>query len=192
MVAAAPQHRNAGPAEDAIPSLPDDLIVLATVGAPHGVKGEVRVKSFTTDPLALRDYRPLRIVDGRAVEIERLRAAKGVLVVKFRGVDDRDAAEALKGVALGVERSALPAPEPDEFYHADLIGLDAVDAGGRKLGTVAAVFNHGAGDILEIARDMGPSILLPFTQACVPAIDIAARRIAIVLPEESEIEEEEA
>jgi 16S rRNA processing protein RimM len=168
--------------------MPERFVALATIGAPHGVKGELRVKSFATEPTGLGVYGPLFAEDGRTFEIERFRPLKGdMLVVKFRGVDDRNAAEALKGLSLGVERSALPAPEPDEFYYADLIGLAAFDAAGNALGRVAAVENHGAGDILEIARENAPSLLLPFTKAVVPDIDIAAGRIVVVPPTEIEV-----
>ncbi len=167
------------------------FVVLATIGAPHGVKGEVRVKSHTADPMALGAYGPLFTKDGRRLEIESLRPAKGVLVARFRGVDDRNAAEALKGLPIGVDRSALPAAAEDEFYYADLIGLAAFDPAGNALGTVAAVENHGAGDILEIAREDGASLLLPFTKAVAPDIDIEAGRIVIVQPEEVEARPEE-
>jgi 16S rRNA processing protein RimM len=164
------------------------LVVLAVIGAPHGVKGEVRVKSFAADPMSLRAYGTLFAEDGRAFEIERLRPAKDVLIAKFRGVDDRDAAARLTGLALGIERSALPAAENDEFYHADLIGLEAFDAAGQSLGQVVAVQNFGAGDILEIAPPKRPSLLVPFTKESVPDIDIAAGRLVVVPPIEVEIE----
>ncbi len=167
-------------------------ILLATVGAPHGVKGEVRVKSFATDPMALGAYGPLFTEDGRKFEIERLKPGKGVVVAKFIGVDDRDAAARLTGLSLGVERAALPAPEPDEFYVADLIGLAAVDPAGAPIGRVVAVDNFGAGDILEVAPETGPSLLIPFTKANVPDIDIAKRRVVVVPPAETEVLEEEA
>jgi 16S rRNA processing protein RimM len=163
-------------------------ITLATIGAPHGVKGEVRVKSFAAEPMALAAYGTLFAEDGRVFEIERLRPAKGVLVAKFRGIDDRDAAERLKGVSLSVERSALPAPDTNEFYHADLIGLQAVDSTGDPLGSVVAVQNFGAGDILEIASAQGLSLLVPFTKEHVPDIDVAAGRLVVVPPIEVEIE----
>lgn len=166
--------------------------MLAGIGAAHGTRGEVRVKSFTSNPLALRDYAPLTTDSGRVLEIERLRPSKDVLVVKFRGIDDRNAAEELKGATLSVARSDLPAPDPEEFYLADLIGLRALDADGQSLGTVASVENYGAGDVIEIARDAGPPLLLPFTKACVPAIDIAAGHLTIVPPAEIEIKETDA
>jgi 16S rRNA processing protein RimM len=171
---------------------PGSLILLATIGAAHGVKGEVRVKSFTAEPSALGDYPELRSEAGRRFEIERLRPGKNILIVKFRGVDERNAAEALAGTSLYVERGALPAPEPDEFYHADLIGLSAATPEGEPLGTVVAVHDHGAGDVLDIAPPRGPSLLVPFTRENVPDIDIAAGRLVVVPPAESEGGEDEA
>ena len=163
-------------------------LVLAVVGAPHGVRGEVRVKAFAADPTALGKYGVLQANDGRALEIERLRPAKDVVIVKFRGVDDRSAAEALNGVELSVDQSALPAPGEDEFYHADLIGLEAFDPSGTPIGRVVTVQNHGAGDILEIAPPRRPSILVLFTKVNVPDIDVTAGRLTVVLPVETEVE----
>ena len=175
----------------------DDRVRLATIGAAHGVKGEVRVKSFTADPAALGSYGPLMAEDGRRFEVERLRPAKGdMLVVKLAGIGDRTAADALNGLALYVARAALPAPGADEFYHADLIGLTAVDAGGDTLGTIVAVHAFGAGDVLDIKPAHGASMLVPFTRAVCPEVDIAARRIVCVPPagllEDAEPEEGEA
>jgi 16S rRNA processing protein RimM len=162
-----------------------DPVLLAMIGAAHGVKGEVRVKSFTADPMAVGGYGHLFAKDGRRFEIEKLRPLKGdMLGAKLRGVDDRGAAEALNKVSLYVERSALPAPEEDEFYHADLIGLAALDRAGVKLGTVVAVHNFGAGDILDIAPSRGASLLVPFTRVTVPVVDIAAGRVTVVPPAE--------
>ena len=162
-------------------------ILIATIGAAHGVKGEVRVKSFAAVPTALGEYARLASEDGRRLEIEKLRPTKGdVLIAKFRGVDDRNAAEALNGVSLYVDRNILPAPEEDEYYHADLIGLAALDAAGEPLGTVVAVHDFGAGDILDIATESGPSLLVPFTKAVVPEVDIAAGTITVIPPAEVE------
>jgi 16S rRNA processing protein RimM len=167
-------------------------VVLATVGGAHGIRGEVRVKSFTEDPMALRNYGPLSTEDGRALEIERIRPAKNVLIAKFTGIDDRNAAESLNGLSLFVERSALPPPEPGEYYHADLVGLAAYEPNGRMFGEVVAVENYGAGDILEIAdKERGSSLLIPFTNRTVPDIDIAAGRLTIVPPAEIEIKGED-
>jgi 16S rRNA processing protein RimM len=168
------------------------LVKMATIGAAHGVKGEVRVKSATAEPMALASYGALLADDGRAFEIEALHPAKGdMLIVKFRGIDDRDAAQALNGVVLHAERSALPPVSgKDEFYHADLIGLAAVDASGRVLGTVTAVHDFGAGDMLDIAPLKGPSLLVPFTKAAVPEVDISGGRLTVVPPAEDDGEPE--
>ena len=165
-------------------------LLLATVGAPHGVRGEVRLKVFAVDPASLRAYGPLADDSGRRFELERVRPGKEVAIAKFRGVDDRNAAEALNGISLTVERDRLPAPDEDEFYHADLIGLAAVDQAGEALGTVVAVQNFGAGDLLEIAPPRGPTTLVAFTKAAVPAVDIAGGRIIVVPPAETEDEAE--
>jgi 16S rRNA processing protein RimM len=172
--------------------LPDSRILLATIGAAQGVKGEVRVKALNADPLSLGAYGLLAGDDGRVFEIERLRPAKGVVIVKFRGVDDRNAAEALNCVNLYVDRARLPAPEADEFYHADLIGLAAIKANGDPLGTVIAVHNFGAGDMLEIAPSRGKTILVPFTKKAVPVVDIAAGTLTIVPPAEIEVRGDKA
>lgn len=165
-------------------------ILLATIGAAHGVRGEVRVKTFTQDPLALGDYGALLARDGRTFAVERLRPGKEVVIAKFRGVDDRNAAEALNGVELFVERAALPSPaEADEFYHADLLGLAAETESGEALGTVVAIHDHGAGDILEIAPARGPALLAPFTKSTVPLIDIPGGRIVVSPPAEAEQDE---
>jgi 16S rRNA processing protein RimM len=166
-------------------------VLLATIGTAHGVRGEVRVKTFTEDPAALGGYGPLNTEDGRVFQIERLRPAKEVVVAKFRGIDDRNAAEALNGISLYVDREHLPNVEADEYYHADLIGLSAEAEAGEQLGTVVAVHDFGAGDILEIAPRGGPSLLVPFTKEAVPLIDIAAARVVIVPPDETEAPEEE-
>ena len=167
--------------------MPD--ILLARIGAPHGVRGEVRVKSFAEDPESLKHYTPLVADDGRLFHVERLRPAKEVVVVKFRGIDDRGAAEALNGVELYVDRERLPAAEEDEFYHADLIGLAAFSEAGEALGTVIAVHDFGAGDILEIAPSRGTSLLFPFTRSTVPLVDIGAGRIVVAPP--AEIDDDE-
>ena len=169
--------------------MPD--ILFARIGAAHGVRGEVRVKSFGEDPESLKRYSPLAAGDGRRFHVERLRPAKDMLVVKFRGVDDRNAAEALNGIELYVGRDRLAAAEEDEFYHADLIGLAAFSEAGEALGTVIAVHDFGAGDILEIAPSRGTSLLLPFTKETVPLVDIQAGRIVVAPPPEIDADEPE-
>ena len=166
-------------------------VLLATIGTAHGVRGEVRVKTFTEDPAALGGYGPLSTEDGQVFQIERLRPAKEVVVAKFRGINDRNAAEALNGISLYVDRERLPDVADDEFYHADLIGLTAVTEGGEQIGTVVALHDFGAGDMLEIAPPRGPTFLLPFTKEAVPAIDVTAARLTVVPPDETEAREEE-
>ena len=169
-------------------------VVVGRIGAAHGIKGAVRVKSFTAQPLDLAAYGPLEAADGRRFTVRSARpagASPDMLVVHFKGIDDRNAAEALNGLDLTVPRERLPAPEDDEFYHADLIGLSAVTPDGTPLGTVVAVPNYGAGDLLEIAVAKGPSLLVPFTRAAVPEIDVAAQRVTVIPPVEVEGEDDE-
>jgi 16S rRNA processing protein RimM len=166
-----------------------DRIRVARIGAAHGVRGEVRLWSFTQDPMAVADYGPLQTEDGaRQFEIEALRQAKNFLVARIAGINDRDAAEGVRNLDLFVPRERLPAiEEPDTFYHADLVGLKAVTADGVDVGTVMALHNFGAGDIVEIAPEGGgQTIMLPFTDATVPEIDMSARRIIVVPPAETE------
>ncbi len=155
-------------------------IQMAVIGAAHGIKGELRVKTFTGDPLALGDYGPLYTKDGRAFEIVDIRPANTVVVVRFKGVGDRNAAEALTGTELFVDRSALPDDgEDDEFYHADLVGLAVKDETGVAVGKVSAVQNFGGGDILEVTYQGRKGVLIPFTEAAVPEIDIGAGFVRI-------------
>ena len=159
-------------------------ICVAKIGAPHGVRGEVRLWPYTTDPMAVKDLSPLETEDGkRAFTIDAVRPAKDFLVARLKGVADRSAAEALRNLELYVARERLPEPEGDEFYHADLIGLAVVDKGGTPLGTVVALHNFGAGDLIELRRaDGGATVMLPFTDTVVPEIDIAGGRIVVDPP----------
>ncbi|MBZ9989812.1 ribosome maturation factor RimM [Mesorhizobium sp. BH1-1-5] len=151
----------------------ENPVQMAVIGAAHGIKGELRVKTFTGDPLALADYGPLYAKDGRAFQINDIRPAGTVVVVRFKGVGDRNAAEALAGTELFVDRSVLPDDgEEDEFYHADLIGLDVQDDTG-VIGKVVAVHNFGGGDILDVTLAGRKGVLIPFTQAAVPHVSIA-------------------
>ena len=158
-----------------------ERICVAQIGGAHGLRGEVKLKSFTADPMAVKDYGPLTTEDGSAsFEIDMLRAAKGHLVARFRGIDDRNAAERLANLRLFVPREHLPPPAADEYYHADLIGLCAVTADGTEIGTVAAVHDFGAGDILEVRPQAGGTIMVPFTATFVPSVDIAGGRIVVM------------
>jgi 16S rRNA processing protein RimM len=159
-------------------------VCVAQIGGAHGIRGEVRLKSFTAEPEAVARYGPLESEDGaRRIEIASLRPGNGVFVARLKGVADRNAAEALRNLRLYVSRERLGAPEPDEFYHSDLIGLEVIDTNGVPRGRIVAVPNFGAGDLIEIApAGGGPSALLPFSKAAVPEIDLAAGRIVVDPP----------
>ena len=165
----------------------ENPVLIAKIGAPHGIKGEVRVKSFTDDPLALGDYGSLYSGDGRKFKLMRARLQKNLVIAKFKGVNFRDEAEALNGIELFIDRSMLPDDtEEDEYYVTDLIGMDVVDETGTKVGTIAAVPDFGAGDLLEITPAAGrgdKSWYLEFTLANVPSVDIAERRVTVHLPD---------
>ena len=168
-------------------------VCVARIGAAHGVRGAVKLWTFTEDPVAVRRYGPLSTKDGtRQFEIASAREAKGHLVAQFKGIATRDEAERLNGLELYVAREKLPATDEDEYYHADLIGLAAVTTAEQPLGRVIAIHNFGAGDILEIAPPSGATMLLPFTNAVVPSVDISGGRVLIELPQEVEGDEPEA
>jgi 16S rRNA processing protein RimM len=159
------------------------VICVAQFGAAHGVRGEITLRSFTQQPADFSRYGPLSTKDGaRTFEITHSRAAKDHFIVRVAGVDDRDAAQALRNVELYVARDKLPPPSDDEFYHADLIGLAAATSDGTALGAVSAIYNFGAGDMIEIRPATGDALLVPFTRTVVPAIDFAARSITVDPP----------
>ena len=162
-----------------------ERIRVARIGAAHGVRGEVKLWPFTQDPLAVASYGELETEDGaRRFTIEALRPAKDFLVARIVGVADREAAEKLTNIDLYVPRERLPPiDEADTFYHADLVGLAAVTAGGETLCTVSAVHNFGAGDIIEIQPAAGGApLMLSFTEAAVPKVDLQAKQIIVVPP----------
>lgn len=168
----------------AAPTLPppERRVTICVIGAPHGVRGQARVKSFTADPMAIADYGTLFSDKGLAFEIDDGRHLKDdMLVVSFEGITDRDEIKKFTGTELFVDRANLPDDEEeDEFYHADLVGLDVLDLEGAPVGTVHLVQNYGAGDILEVRPvEGGPTWLIPFTKAAVPKVEITARRIEI-------------
>lgn len=163
------------------------MILVGVVGAPHGVKGELRLKSFTADPLAIADYGPLTDSEGRTLLLTKVRPLKDdMLVVKFDGIDGRDEAAKLTRRELYVLRSQLPPPDDDEFYFSDLIGLHAKTSNGEDFGTVVAVENFGAGDLIEIEKADKTRVLLPFTKAIVPHVDLAGRIVTVEPPFEIE------
>jgi 16S rRNA processing protein RimM len=172
-------------------------IQMAVIGAPHGIKGELRVKTFTGDPLALADYGPLYDETGGRYDVVDIRPAKNVVVVRFRQVNDRTAAEALNGTVLYVDRSVLPDDlEEDQFYHADLIDLPVRDEEGHVVGHVSAFHDFGGGDIVEVALASGKTVLVPFNREAVPVVDlengaVGINRLAAGLEEEPEAGAEE-
>ena len=156
-----------------------EKVCIGAVAGAFGVRGELRVKAFTADPADVAAYGPVETEDGRSFRLRVTGSPKGDFVaVRAAGIEDRNAAEALRGVRLYVPRTVLPAPEEDEFYHADLIGLAVVRQSGESLGTVVAVQDFGAGDLLEIRTEGGgASVLMPFTRETAPEIDLGAGRI---------------
>ncbi|MDX1779927.1 MAG: ribosome maturation factor RimM [Thalassovita sp.] len=156
-----------------------DLICVGAIAGAFGVHGEVRLKSYTADPEAIEDYNPLTTEDGsRSFDVGIIRPIKNGLSVRLSTVTTKEEADALKGVKLYVPRDRLPSLPDDEFYHADLIGLEVFDTGGTRLGKVKSVLNHGAGDLLEIhGPGLKSTVLLPFTLEVVPTVDLEKGRI---------------
>jgi 16S rRNA processing protein RimM len=158
-------------------------ILLGRITGAHGTRGDVVIHTYTRVAEDIGAYGPLSDAAGtRRFEIESARTTSKGVVARIAGVADRTAAEALKGVELFVPRDRLPAAAEGEFYHADLIGLSAVDPSGSAIGEIVAVANYGAGDLLEIRLAGGKIELIPFTEACVPEVDVAARRAVVVMP----------
>lgn len=167
---------------------PDRLVLVARVAGAFGVKGELRIRTYTDNPLSLLKYRHLKRADGtEGLTLLGARSFKDGVIGRAREVATREEADALKGLELYAPRSALPSiEEEDEFYLADLIGLQAVDPHGAVLGVVKAVPNFGAGDVLEIQPSHGGSWLVAFTRETVPQIDIETGRIVVARPAETE------
>lgn len=162
-----------------------DRVLLGEIVGVHGVQGLVRVRAHTADPLDVAAYGTLTAEPGgRSLKLQVMHAATGgVVVARIAGIADRNQAEALKGLRLYVARSALPEPEEEEFYHSDLAGLRAELVDGTVLGIVRQVVNYGAGDMLEIDRQKGGSVLVPFTLAVVPKVELSAGRVVIDPPD---------
>ncbi len=160
-----------------------ERVCIGAIAGAQGVRGAMRVKAFTAEPDGVAAYGPLTDETGNRRFVLRITGhSRGLPVVKITGVEDRDAAEALKGTRLYVERSALPETEENEYYHADLIGLQAEDTEGQSLGAVIAVHDFGAGDIVEIEHQGGRTSMVPFTRAAAPVVDIEGGRIVLDLP----------
>ena len=158
-------------------------VCVGVVTGPHGVRGAVRIKSVTETPEDVARYGPLADETGvRRFELRLVGAGKGVVIARLSGVADRNQAEALRGLRLYLPRSALPQPDAEEFYHADLIGLEAVLGDGTPIGRVRAIHDFGAGDTLELARPDAPPVMVPFTRAVVPQVELAAGRLVLDPP----------
>jgi 16S rRNA processing protein RimM len=163
--------------------VPSRRVCVGVVTGPQGVQGAVRIKSFTEVPEDVAGYGPLEDETGRRqFDLHLCGVAKGVLIARLPGIEDRDQAEALRGLRLYLPRSALPQPEAEEYYHADLIGLDAVLEDGTRVGRVRAIYDFGAGDTLELVRDGAPPVLVPFTRAVVPIVAPAEGRLVLDPP----------
>lgn len=161
-------------------ALAPDLETMVCVGAiagAFGVRGEARLKSFCAEPAAITNYAPLLTEKGRSFDLRITREVKGGFAARLSGINTREEAEALKGTRLYAPRDRLPSLSDEEFYHADLIGLEVVDAGGANLGHVRAVHDFGAGDVIELSGAAG--MMLPFTRAAVPTVDLAAGRLVV-------------
>jgi len=177
-IPAIPHERGAGRGKE-----PSRRICVGVVTGPQGLQGAVRIKSFTEVPEGIAGYGPLEDETGRRqFDLHLCGVAKGVVIARLPGVGDRDQAEALRGLRLYLPRSALPQPEAEEFYHADLIGLEAVLGDGTRVGHVRAIYDFGAGDTLELERDGGPPMLVPFTRAVVPIVAPAEGRLVLDPP----------
>lgn len=159
----------------------ENPVLMAVIGAAQGLRGDVRVKCYTADPLSIGDYGNLYSKDGRVFEVLEVREAKTVAIVRFRGINDRNAAEALNGTELYVDRDALPDEdlEEDEFFYADLEGLNVFDAEGKSYGSVSGVYDFGAGDLLELKGPGRRPVLIPFTEAAVLEIDLEGGRLLV-------------
>jgi len=161
-----------------------DRVCVGAIAGAFGVRGEVRLKSFCAEPDAIAAYAPLHTEDGsRCFNVTLGGPIPNGMSARLSGVNTREEAEALRGVRLYVDRAKLPSLPDDEYYHADLIGLEVLDTGGTVLGRVSAVLNHGAGDLLEVQRAGAASVLLPFTRAAVPTVDMASGRVIADPPE---------
>lgn len=165
-------------------AVPPGHLLLGAVAGAHGIQGAVKIKTFTGDPAAIGDYGPLIDDLGRTHVVKVQRTVPGAVIARLDGITDRNAAEALRGIRFHVPRAALPEPDDDEFYHADLLGMSVVDAAGEAIGTVATVQDFGAGDVMEIRLVAGGMAWLPFTRAMVPEVDVAGRRMVAVPPED--------
>jgi 16S rRNA processing protein RimM len=188
MVRASASPQTTGSTAPAVVEGPD-YVCVGAIAAAHGIRGEVKVKSFTANPQDVGAYGPVTTDRGQVLKLKVLREQGDAVVVRIEGVADRNEAEALRGLKLFVSRDKLPAPDDeDEFYHADLLGLGVEDQAGVKLGRILSIQDFGAGDMLEIALEQGGSAYLAFTREAVPVVEVKAGRV-IANPPEAWLEE---
>jgi 16S rRNA processing protein RimM len=162
---------------------PSDRVIVGVIRGAHGIKGEVKLTSFTADPAAIKTYKPLETASGAKLEIAKLRPEKDGFIASFTGVVDRNQAEAMRGVELFVARDKLPAPKDDEVYLIDLEGAEVFDRSGAKLGTVIGFENYGAGDLMDVAiPDRKHSLLIPFTKPFLVSADATNKHVVVDLP----------
>jgi 16S rRNA processing protein RimM len=180
--ASGPYDNPTEPQPDAVAN--EDRVLLGEIGAAQGLKGEVRLRSYTEEPSAIARYGALQDERGRVIEIEQVRVMPKALIARIKGVGTREGAEALARTKLYIPRARLPERETDEWYHADLIGLAAVGEDGVVIGKVVAVQNFGAGDLIEIEpADGGATVLVPFTRETVPEVDVEGGHLTLAPPE---------
>jgi len=161
-----------------------ERVCVGAIAGSFGVRGEVRLKSFCAEPDAIGDYSPVEDENGRAFDLRVSRTIKNGFAARLSGVSTKEDADALRGVRLFVDRDRLPSLPDDEFYHTDLLGLEVLDSGGARLGKIAAVLNHGAGDLLEVrGPGLKDGVLLPFTKDAVPTVDLSTGRVVVDPPE---------
>ncbi|MBI1210222.1 MAG: ribosome maturation factor RimM [Alphaproteobacteria bacterium] len=156
----------------------DKRILIGRIVAAHGLKGEVKIKSFTEAPLDVASYGAVLASDGRKFQLVHERLQGETVIAAIKGINDRNSAETLRGLDLYVDRADLPEPEDDEFYHADLIDLPVTDASGAEVGRVLAFHNFGGGDVMEVKRGTA-SVFVPFTVKMVPTVDVKTKRVVL-------------
>ena len=157
----------------------DKQILLGRILGPHGLKGEVKIKSFTAEPLDVASYGPVTAADGRRFKLTNARMQGDIVIAGIKGVTDRTLAESLKGVELKIDRDDMPETDDGEFYEADLIGLGVFDEGGDQVGEAMGFQNFGAGELLEIKRTTGTTAFVPFANSMVPEVDVENGRIVL-------------
>ena len=158
-------------------------LCLGVIIGPHGIKGAVRVKSFTEKPESIAEYGTLHDKYGKSFDLQLEGQSKGALIVSIKGMTTRTQAEVLKGTELFIKRKVLPHTDDEEYYHADLLGLYVYNRDGKKMGVVKAIHNFGAGDIVEVMiAETENTVLIPFNNNTVPEIDFVKQEMIVEIP----------